>query len=691
MKSALRILLYLAIATGGAVLQGCGTDSTTAPRSKGPFTMVSDEVFVVTARDRLTLVGDADSTLVFDMAGPVPEIRPGTIIIGTEGEGYIRRVQSVRTGGKWLYVGAAPAFLDDAVTAGQIDTTVTLGFASSARRVESEDGAARGDFIQAAPGASFSGNSLDLSNSIVFSGEAGGAAFTVTITQGRIEFNPAIGLFARIGLGGLERFRATAEGDLNLTCDVKFETAGRTDADIEFAAPIAALRKTFIQHIGSVPVVEIVTMSFVAGFTVTSGFTGVSEMGIETAGSIRCGLAYDHRAWSGSLSSVPGFAPHPFYFDGREEARIAFYLHPSITVDFYGLSSAVLDFGPSWGLSELDKGFPVLEWEFWAGMSGTTSFDRGAIDANARTYSGVRRCCETTLASGPFHTDSYVFVAQWGNEVTVWDGTLYYPKGIAADRAGGIYVADNWNNIVKKFTSEGEVVLWWGGAGSGDGQFDSPEKIAVDEDGYVYVVDGGNDRVQKFTAAGAFVAKWGSEGTGNGQFRSPVGVAASGGDVYVTDNQNHRVQKFSTNGDFLGAWGSYGSGPGQFDGPTGIAVVPGDGTVLVADCHNNRIQRFSAAGAYLASWGSYGTGDDQFDCPADVAAADDGAIFATDLGNDRFVQFAPNGSFVTRLGTPGTGEGQFDHPEGIAVDGGGNVYVVDSRNRRVQKFAPRIR
>ena len=690
MKTALRICFCLALFAGGAALSSCGADSTTAPRSERPLTLISDKVFVVNARAGLTLVGDADSVLVFDMAAGAPEILPGAVIIGTDGGGYIRRVQSVQTGGKRFYVRATPAFLADAVMAGEIDTTVTLGFASSARCARAQDGAVPGDFFQAAPGASFSGDGMDLSNITLYSRDAGGAAFTVTITQGRIEFNPAIGLFARIGPRGLHEFRAIAEGDLNLTCDVKFEAAGGINANTEFAAPIATLRKTFIQRIGPVPVVEVVTMSFIAGFTVTSGFAGVTEVGIETEGRVQGGMAYDHHAWSSFLSASAEFEPHPFYYDSRKEARIGFSIRPSITVDFYGLRSAVLSFGPSWGLSELEKGFPVFEWELWADMSGVTSFDRGAIDARARTYAGVPRCCETTLDSGPFRTDTYIFITQWGNEGAPGDGYLSYPKGVAVDGGGDVYVVDNWNNDVQKFTADGSFLLRWGGTGSGDGQFDAPEKIAIDEDGYAYVVDGGNSRVQKFAVDGAFIAKWGSEGTGDGQFRSPAGIAARGGVVYVADGGNHRVQKFSTNGDFLGAWGTYGSGPGQFDGPAGVAVIPANGDVLVADCHNNRIQRFSPDGAYLASWGSSGTGDDRFDCPADVAAASGGVIFAADLGNDRFVQLAPDGSFVTKLGTPGAGEGQFDHPEAIAVDGTGNVYVIDSRNRRVQKFAPRI-
>jgi DNA-binding beta-propeller fold protein YncE len=60
-----------------------------------------------------------------------------------------------------------------------------------------------------------------------------------------------------------------------------------------------------------------------------------------------------------------------------------------------------------------------------------------------------------------------------------------------------VYVTDNFNNRVQKFTSTGGFVTAWGGSGSGPGQFDGPEGVAVDASGNVFVADG-EHRVQKF-------------------------------------------------------------------------------------------------------------------------------------------------------------------------------------------------
>jgi len=120
----------------------------------------------------------------------------------------------------------------------------------------------------------------------------------------------------------------------------------------------------------------------------------------------------------------------------------------------------------------------------------------------------------------------------------------------------------------------------------------------VASDGSVYVTEESEHRIKKFTSAGVFVTKWGTrragiaQGSGDGQFDSPDGVAvAPDGSVYVADRYDNRIQKFTSEGVFVTKWGTYGTGHGQFSWPNDVAVAP-DGSVYVADTGNHRIQRF---------------------------------------------------------------------------------------------------
>ena len=293
-------------------------------------------------------------------------------------------------------------------------------------------------------------------------------------------------------------------------------------------------------------------------------------------------------------------------------------------------------------------------------------------------------------------------------------GHFSFPRGIAVDDAGRVFVADNYCRV-QVFDADGGFLYMWGTAGDGPGQFRRPVAIAIDQAGLVYVADALNDRIHVFTREGVFVRAWGSKGSGPGQFRQPEGVAVDRhGQVFVADTFNYRVQVFTADGSFLRTWGSKGNGDGQFlhpggdeNGPVGI-VVADDGNVYVTDPWNFRVQVFTSSGTFLRKWGHLRTPGGSWNTPRAIAASLRGGSLNTPAGiaieptgnvvvvtagwMSTFGAFAVHrftaaGEFLQRWGTDGFGPGQFDSPAGVAVDRAGNVYVADSRNNRVQKFS----
>ena len=87
----------------------------------------------------------------------------------------------------------------------------------------------------------------------------------------------------------------------------------------------------------------------------------------------------------------------------------------------------------------------------------------------------------------------------------------------------------------------------WGSQGTGPGQWGNAAGVAVDDSFHVYVVDETNHRIEKFTATGTFLSQWGTQGSGAGKFSFPQCVAVDHSfNVYVTDTGNNRVQKFTS-------------------------------------------------------------------------------------------------------------------------------------------------
>ena len=126
--------------------------------------------------------------------------------------------------------------------------------------------------------------------------------------------------------------------------------------------------------------------------------------------------------------------------------------------------------------------------------------------------------------------------------------------------------------------------------------FKGPHGIFIDRHDYLWLADDKDHTVHKFTTDGKRLMTLGESGkaadTGYKIGASPVQRAAGpfhrvtnvavlpSGDMYIADGYgNARVHKFSAEGKLLFSWGEPGRGPGQFMLPHGIWVHP-DGRVL---------------------------------------------------------------------------------------------------------------
>ena len=263
------------------------------------------------------------------------------------------------------------------------------------------------------------------------------------------------------------------------------------------------------------------------------------------------------------------------------------------------------------------------------------------------------------------------------------NGQFALPVSLALTPGGNLLVADQQNNRVQEFTTDG---TWVQTIGASQG-ISQATGVAVDSSGMIYVADSGNHRVLKFNAAGAFQTSWGSVGNGDGQFVFTAGVAIAGdGDVLVTDLGNDRVQRFTSAGVFESKFGTSGLGDGQFDEPYDIAVAD-SGEIFVSERAGDRVQAFTDAGVFIRRVDSgAGSGAGQVDQPLGVAVDSAGDVFVADTGNDRVNVYSTDGPFRFSFGSTGSGAGQLDDPRDVLPVGNNTAFVADSQNNRVQKW-----
>ena len=243
---------------------------------------------------------------------------------------------------------------------------------------------------------------------------------------------------------------------------------------------------------------------------------------------------------------------------------------------------------------------------------------------------------------------------------------FHTPSGLAIDGKGNLYVADTGNNAIRKVTPDGMVSTVAGNslAGQQDGraaqaQFNGPLGVAVDGEGNVYVADSYNDRIRKVSWDGVVTTLAGSsaglaDGPGaSARFDTPSALLlAPNGDLYVADTGNHAIRKIARDGSVttLAAVSDDKDRDALLRRPVALALSH-DGYLYVASGAHGRIAQITPKGEVLALADldhppapGMGDGKLRLYAPRGLALAPDGALYVTDGATFRVQRIAPPAS-----------------------------------------------
>jgi len=260
-------------------------------------------------------------------------------------------------------------------------------------------------------------------------------------------------------------------------------------------------------------------------------------------------------------------------------------------------------------------------------------------------------------------------------------GEFGYPRAIAADGAGSVFVVDK-HGRVQRFDAEGRFETEWTMPLTAEGK---PVGLSVHPDGRVFAADTHYHRVCVFDRDGHRLGTFGSEGTGDGEFLLPTDVAFDAkGFIYVAEYQgNDRITRWSPDLRFVDVVSDAPIEGKRLARPAGIDIDD-EQTLWIADACNHRVVRMTLDGEVLTVFGEFGDAPGQMRYPYDIDISPGGAIVVCEYEGNRIQWFDKNGRSLRVWGKPGRHPGELFAPWGLAFGADGRLYVVEGRNHRVQ-------
>ncbi len=302
---------------------------------------------------------------------------------------------------------------------------------------------------------------------------------------------------------------------------------------------------------------------------------------------------------------------------------------------------------------------------------------------------------------------------------------LNLPFNLTFDKNDNIYIADTYNNSIRRVDNESGIITTVIGTADKKlvSELKTPTGLTFDNYNNLYVADLANLRIRKVNLdTGSSITLVGKKS----EVEHPNIDAVLGGpfnvvfdkkgNLYVSVNSDSKIEKvdFSTGKvTTIAGTGEVGySGDGasassaKLANPTGLAL-DGKGNLYISDTGNERIRKVNLSTGIITTIAGTGEtgfiGDGvqatkaQLANPLGLTFSKSGDLYIVDRGNNRVRKITISTGTITTIAGTGksgfSGDGELaknaklSNPTGLAFNKSGDLFVVDRGNNRVRKIS----
>ena len=316
----------------------------------------------------------------------------------------------------------------------------------------------------------------------------------------------------------------------------------------------------------------------------------------------------------------------------------------------------------------------------------------------------------------PIPTPTVTFPPYATEIMPALEAQIKNPDGIALDNNGNIYVADSGNNKIKMITPNGYIMTLAGNGKEGyangigsNAEFNHPFGIILGNNDNIYVADSFNNRIRKIDKNGMVTTL-----VGNGEinvvdgkrknvnFERPNGMAKDkNGNLYVIINSSV-IEEITLDGIVNDVNMKYKKNNEIFwYCNVQQLVIDNNGIIYFSDsygnAYNHAIWKITSDGYVELVAGKQKKGykngtvkDALFNEPYGIAVDSNGNIYVADTGNYRIRKITPDGYVSTvTFKNYGFPDGEMvNSPNAITIDKNNNLYVTFEYDKYIKKITP---